>query len=93
VNAHGGQDWLGAGIVVASVLLAVVLDYLVARAQLAWETRRNARAIRSVRAVVARCPRCGCQVQAGHELDGEACRELQAERSARSLERAREWSA
>jgi hypothetical protein len=56
VNAHGGQDWLGAGIVVASVLLAVVLDYLVARAQLAWETRRNARAIRLGRGPALRRP-------------------------------------
>jgi hypothetical protein len=92
VNPHGGQDWLGCAIVVGSVLAAVGLDYALTRVHIAWESRQIRRTVVSVRAIAARCPSCGCQVQAGHEPGGEACLELQAERAARAVERAQGWS-
>lgn len=92
MNPHGGQDWLGFAVVIAVVLVAVGLDYLLASVLLLRDARANRRALQSVRKIAAaRCPECGCQVLAGHVPDSGECRELQGERLARSMERAREW--
>jgi hypothetical protein len=89
VSPHGGQDWLGIVIVLGIGVLCLAALYIEGAD---WLRREDAELQRVVDQIAPRCEGCGCRVQAGHEVDGEECRELQAERAVRAEVRAREWS-